>query len=747
MWSDNDTAVDALNVQHLVRAVLDVVRDSALTPVTVGVFGPWGSGKSSVARMVRLALEAEEADNRGVVVVYFNGWRFEGYEDAKAALTAAILEALERRVKLVPGLWDQTKDAFADMWGRVNWLRVGKLALEGGLAVKTGGLSLLLTRGRSLAGLGEGGGGGGGDGEKGDLEELLGGILRERADEERALHATVRDFDTAFKSLLEKTDVQRLVVVIDDLDRCLPDRVIDTLEAIRLFLSVERTAFVISADEALIQHAVSQRFPAMEQLRLNVGRDYLQKMIQVPVRVPPLSPEDVEQYVALLFAQRNLSGDTFERLCTTVRTAMHDAAAQDADAFGRATFTATTAARHLGADPVNALREDLALGAQIAPVLALSAQGNPRLVKRFLNALMLRLGMATARGTTLRREVAAKLMLAEYFAPELFDGIAASQASQGGYSSELQRLEVELRAEQQTLDEGVSPAAAQPGTVESGPTADHEHARGSARTRSARAEPRDAATSEGSGRRPGRGVRGSATSRTESPGDDAVATSTGNSAASGDAAASAYEPALPPWAVAARTDPWLRLWLASEPALGGVDLRPYVYFARERILPLPAATARMSPAGLETLRAFLAGGVAAHRAGATRARELPRPDVFAVFADLADRVRRSSEPYTEDSLLYAMYRLTEARPELLPELASVLPALSVAQLEPRSASQLITLAQTLEAAGVTAVPTVQRVLERWQQQNDNPLLREAAARALPRLVAIRRGPQASGAAR
>ncbi len=46
-------------------------------------------------------------------------------------------------------------------------------------------------------------------------------------------------------------DVRRVVVLVDDLDRCLPDAVMATLEAIKLFLSVERMVFVIAADQAI----------------------------------------------------------------------------------------------------------------------------------------------------------------------------------------------------------------------------------------------------------------------------------------------------------------------------------------------------------------------------------------------------------------------------------------------------------------------------------------------------------------
>ena len=99
MWADNEAVVDLLNVQHLVGAVIRVVTDDRLDPVTVGVYGDWGSGKSSVIQLVRQQI----AGDPDLLCVYFNGWRFEGYEDAKAALAATILEEIEAEAKKETG--------------------------------------------------------------------------------------------------------------------------------------------------------------------------------------------------------------------------------------------------------------------------------------------------------------------------------------------------------------------------------------------------------------------------------------------------------------------------------------------------------------------------------------------------------------------------------------------------------------------------------------------------------------------
>jgi predicted KAP-like P-loop ATPase len=80
------------------------------------------------------------------------------------------------------------------------------------------------------------------------------------------------------------------VVLVDDLDRCLPKTAVQTLEAIRLFVSSKRTVFVVGADEAMIEYAVRRHFPDVPETTLprDYARNYLEKLIQVPFRLPAL---------------------------------------------------------------------------------------------------------------------------------------------------------------------------------------------------------------------------------------------------------------------------------------------------------------------------------------------------------------------------------------------------------------------------------------------------------------------------
>jgi len=78
-------------------------------------------------------------------------------------------------------------------------------------------------------------------------------------------------FRKAFRELLYKAGVDQLVVPIDDLDRRLPGAAIETLEAVRLFVFTERTAFVVAADEAMIEYPVRKRFPCRDTIHLSTG--------------------------------------------------------------------------------------------------------------------------------------------------------------------------------------------------------------------------------------------------------------------------------------------------------------------------------------------------------------------------------------------------------------------------------------------------------------------------------------------
>ncbi|WP_339097777.1 P-loop NTPase fold protein (plasmid) [Deinococcus sp. VB343] len=298
MWSDNESSVDLLRFTYLTGTLVELVQQDALLPTTIGVFGDWGSGKSTILKHAETKLRSQ---GNGTVCLTFNGWLFEGYEDAKSALMGNILEELEKQLKENQRWNDKIGETIAKLLKRVNWLKVAKATAGIALPMMTG----IPVLGPLLGLLPEA--------KKKENAELdLSGLLNEAPDE--STRTTIREFRQEFSKLLEQAGVSRLVVIIDDLDRCLPSTIIDTLEAIKLFLFAGRTAFILGADERLVEYAVRERFPELPNTDFQVGQNYLEKLVQIPLRLPTLNARETESYLALLFAQRACQasvGDNF----------------------------------------------------------------------------------------------------------------------------------------------------------------------------------------------------------------------------------------------------------------------------------------------------------------------------------------------------------------------------------------------------------------------------------------------------
>jgi predicted KAP-like P-loop ATPase len=420
--TDNETKVDLLNNEAIAATIIKLLRDRPDQPVTVGVHGDWGAGKSSVLEMIEAGFEGEAK----VLCLKFNGWRFQGFEDAKIALIEGIVTGLIEKRPALTKAGETVKDVFR----RINWLKMAKKA--GGLAFTAftgipapdqiltivGTLEGFLADPGKLA-------------TKGNVEAAIEGIkdlLKPKGEGDSTnVPDEINAFRKAFDDLLEKAGVEQLVVLIDDLDRCLPDTAIETLEAVRLFVFTSRTAFVVAADEAMIEYAVRKHFPDLPDTTgpQTYARNYLEKLIQVPFRIPALGDTETRIYVTLLLvgAQLGENDKEFNSLISAARERLKRPWASGA-------LDAASVRNALGAK-ANHANNALALSDQIGPILASGTKGNPRQIKRFLNTLVLRHLTAEARGFggDVKLPVLAKLMLAERFLPRFFDQIAAAAAA------------------------------------------------------------------------------------------------------------------------------------------------------------------------------------------------------------------------------------------------------------------------------------------------------------------------------
>lgn len=441
--TDNETKVDLLNNEAIATTIISLLREKPDHPVTIGVHGDWGAGKSSVLEMIEVGF----AGNDDVLCLKFNGWRFQGFEDAKIALIEGIVTGLvEKRPALT-----KAAGAVKDVFNRIDWLKVAKRA--GGLAVTA--FTGIPTPDQISAVVGTLEGLFADPGKVTTKENLTAAIDGVKSilkpGETRNVPEEVEAFRKAFDKLLKEAGIKQLIVLIDDLDRCLPDTAIETLEAIRLFVFTARTAFVVAADEAMIEYAVRKHFPDLPETTgpRDYARNYLEKLIQVPFRIPALGETETRIYVTLLLTGAEIGDDdeSYAKLIAVARERLKRP-------WESAVLDAATVKDALGAKADKA-HKALALSDQIGPILASGTKGNPRQIKRFLNTLLLRELTATARGfgADISLPVLAKLMLAERFIPRLFEQIAFVAAVHAkGLCEDVDALEKSIAADSSKAD-------------------------------------------------------------------------------------------------------------------------------------------------------------------------------------------------------------------------------------------------------------------------------------------------------
>lgn len=396
MWKDSETIIDYLNFDYIIDAVVKLVLDEDLSPSSIGLYGDWGSGKSSLMKMVEQHLIS--MNDKSILCIRFNGWLFEGYEDAKTALCGTILESIHKK----EGLSSQVKGKVRKLWNKVDVQKILGKGIRYGLDYfMTGGVLSLtdFTISQITNALKK-------NAESVTEEDIAKALRSLKTDNN--IRKDIKNFHDEFEKILKETNIKHLVVFIDELDRCPPETILDIIEAMRLFLFAKGTSFVIGADQRLIEYAIKTKYKEVIGNNLDIGREYMEKVIQYPVNIPALDENEVEQYISCLLLEKDLDKDEFAEILQIIK------GLKPLERFDYEYLNLKKA------ELANKCKKSLYLSGQISSVLAKQINGNPRQCKRFLNTLFMRLDMAKSRHIELKKNVMAKLMLIEYFAAPLY---------------------------------------------------------------------------------------------------------------------------------------------------------------------------------------------------------------------------------------------------------------------------------------------------------------------------------------
>jgi Cdc6-like AAA superfamily ATPase len=347
--ADSPTTKDLLGFKRFVEPIARRIAYATdeNTPLTIGVYGEWGSGKTSFLQMID-----EELQKQDIYPIWFNAWKYDQEDNLWSALIQTILDQARVQGKWYRRAWVKLK-----IWRDNIDLRAGTLAIAGqvlppALRVLLVGLSLLIVLGWGTSEI------------EAFLQQITAqwfsanslwlaffqvnvvkatvaiiGFFAAKPDEliklfdtklgidfskfsrttsYRAHIAFLDEFSREFKRIMQLVGSGKpIVVIIDDLDRCLPEKAIQVLEAIKLFLDAKGCVFLLAVDRDVVEKAIAVKYKELlamakdtdtkpQQLATFLGENYFEKIVQLPISLPPLSEQQISDFVTSLYTDGDI---------------------------------------------------------------------------------------------------------------------------------------------------------------------------------------------------------------------------------------------------------------------------------------------------------------------------------------------------------------------------------------------------------------------------------------------------------
>lgn len=262
LLDDNPTTDDRLGFAPTADAIVETIKNASRRPLTIGVFGGWGSGKTSLMQMAEARLHRDK-----IKTIWFNAWKYSGKEAVWNALIQTILLTMKRD----PDLADAARrESFRKRVINISQ-ELAKYAAKVGTRLVPGGIV-----------------------RESDVDELWAALGSSVTD--NSLFEFINRFESEFARLVDDyVGDGYLVVFIDDLDRCLPENAIEVMEALKLYLDRANCVFVLGVEPSIIEAAISLRYGRNANLS---ATNYLEKIVQIPVIVPRVRTHRGQELVA-----------------------------------------------------------------------------------------------------------------------------------------------------------------------------------------------------------------------------------------------------------------------------------------------------------------------------------------------------------------------------------------------------------------------------------------------------------------
>ena len=267
---DNPAQDPGLGFADYAAALAEMILHSR-AEFAVGIFGGWGSGKTTLMQAVRRRL----ADDDRVVTVCFNAWRYE----KDPHLVIPLLDVLRDTLRDI-------HKARAAPWARDAAVTVGRAgrALLAGLRLSVDaipGFKIDFEPGKVVEAAGK-------DKSKGPLSFYHAGFA--------LLQKAIADISGG--------GARRVVIFVDDLDRCLPSSALEMLESMKLLFGTEGCVFVVALDQEIVDKAIAVKYGTAAEVN---GAEYVKKIFQVPFTLPLPGSSQLSGYLDVIQAAAGFS--------------------------------------------------------------------------------------------------------------------------------------------------------------------------------------------------------------------------------------------------------------------------------------------------------------------------------------------------------------------------------------------------------------------------------------------------------
>lgn len=358
---DNSANNDTLNRGALVNGLAGILcNDEHIHPLTIGLMGHWGSGKTQVLELLKKELKSRECKQK-FLFGEFNAWAYEHAKSSQAAMAHEVISALTshdkfQSVEKKSDRGARLKGSMSNLFRQFFWIASGRARIIYGFAIRKhlnkvllsiGWLSLFaiasewlarqglsqnqlpdfskpLTSGALIAIIAS----------LWQLPKQLRYIISQPMTKEFLTYIKLPNYASHIGEIAEmQKDIRliakirlgfedeachdylgkffksrRLLFVVDDLDRCSPQGIVKTFEAIRLVLHIPHVTVVVAVDQRIALAALALHYKGIEpyhtlQDARAIARDYLAKVIQLPVVVSDGDNESLTEFLSEIWLE------------------------------------------------------------------------------------------------------------------------------------------------------------------------------------------------------------------------------------------------------------------------------------------------------------------------------------------------------------------------------------------------------------------------------------------------------------